>query len=65
MTEKSAVKDRIDLQNDEFDALTVLSEQWRRLSLTAVVDDDYPAVRYEYEWALRKFLMACEENGRV
>ena len=58
------MKDRIDLQNDEFDALTKLAKHWHGLQLTAVVEDDYPAVRDGYEWALRDFLRACKANGR-
>lgn len=58
-------KDRIALQNAEFSAMDDLAEQWRRLSLTAVVDDDYPAVRFEYEGALQSFLAACKANGRT
>jgi hypothetical protein len=51
-------------QNAEFDALDALTEQWRRLKMTTVVDDDYPAVRRDYEVALRCFLDACVVNGR-
>lgn len=56
--------DRIALQNAEFDALEKLAEQYRRLSLTAVVNDDYPSVRHDYEAALKAFLNACAYNGR-
>lgn len=56
--------DRIALQNAEFDALEKLAEQYRRLSLTAVVDDDYPYVRHDYESALKALLEACAYNGR-
>lgn len=55
-------KDRIALQNDEFDALTKLGKQWERLQLTPVVDDDYPAVRHDYEGALRAFCQAVTNN---
>jgi hypothetical protein len=55
---------RIAYQTAEFDAVEKLAEQYRRLSLTAVVDDDYPAVRHDYENALKALLEACAYNGR-
>jgi NTP pyrophosphatase (non-canonical NTP hydrolase) len=54
----------IERQNAEFDALTKLTKQWSRLQMTPVVDDDYPAVRAEYEAALRTFMEAIQKNGR-
>lgn len=57
--------DRIDLQNREFDAVEELSKQWKRLQMTPPVDDDYPAVRHDYEGALRGFLAAAKANGRT
>lgn len=57
--------DRIDLQNAEFDALTKLGEQWQRLQMTPVVDDDYPEMRHYYEAAMRTFLDAVAANGRT
>ena len=51
-------------QNAEFDAVERLTEQYRRLTLTPVVDDDYPAVRQDYENALKALLQACAYNGR-
>lgn len=62
MTE--TIEDRIKTQNKEFDALRELQEQFRRLCLTPVVDDDYPEIRHYYESALRNFLKACAANGR-
>lgn len=56
--------DKIKLQNAEFDACDELCKQMRRISMTAVVDDDYPEVRYAYEHALYAFLEACKANGR-
>jgi len=56
--------DRIDLQNAEFDALTKLCEAWDVLKNTAVVDDDYPAMRHRYEDALETFIVALWNNGR-
>lgn len=65
MSEKmSNIEHRIKTQNNEFDALDLLVDEYRRLKLTAVVDDDYPSVRYDYECALRKFLSAAKANGR-
>ena len=58
------MKDKIALQNDEFDALDALTEARRRVFLTPVVDDDYPEMRHYYENALRQFLDACKANGR-
>lgn len=54
----------IALQNAEFDAVGELLERYRILTLVAVVDDDYPRVRHEYESALRATLQACYDNGR-
>lgn len=55
---------RIVYQNTEFNAVERLAEQYRRLALTPVVDDDYPAVRHDYENALKALLEACAYNGR-
>lgn len=57
--------DRIDLQNAEFDALSVLAEEWRKLRQVAVVDDDYPEARHYYESALKAFIEAADANGRI
>lgn len=54
----------MDAQSAEFDAMQKLAEAWRSLTLTAVVDDDYPRVRHHYESALGVFLKACKANGR-
>ncbi len=53
---------KIAQQRAEFDACSELAKQMRRLELTAVVDDDYPAVRHDYESALKAFLFAVEVN---
>lgn len=60
MTEKQ--KDAIALQNAEFEALTQLAKEWRRLQMTPVVDDDYPEVRHGYESVLRTFVDALAAN---
>lgn len=55
---------QITLQNAEFEAVDELAKQWRRLQMTPVVDDDYPAVRSSYEGAVNRMLKACMANGR-
>jgi NTP pyrophosphatase (non-canonical NTP hydrolase) len=55
---------RMALQKAEFDAADELAKQIRRHSLTAVVDDDYPEVRSDYECALRNYIDALRANGR-
>lgn len=54
----------IETMSKEFDAADKLSNQLRRLNMTAVVDDDYPSVRHDYESALRDFIEAMKNNGR-
>lgn len=56
---------RIARQNTEFDAVRDLSEQYRRITLTPVVDDDYPSVRHDYERAVAVTLDAFRQNGRI
>lgn len=56
---------RIAAQKTEFDACAGLSKQYERITYTPIVDDDYPAVRRDYESALRNFLAACKANGRT
>lgn len=55
----------LDRQNKEFDALTELSKRWESLRRIAVVDDDYPEYRHRYEGALKDFIRAVRENGRL
>ena len=55
--------DKFKLQTAEFDAAAHLAEQYRRLTCTPIVDDDYPQVRFEYDQAVRSFLDACAANG--
>lgn len=57
--------DVIDRQNAEFSALTELSKRWGELRDVAVVDDGYPEARHRYEGALRDFVRALDENGRL
>lgn len=56
--------DRIILQNAEFEAVNNLAVEWRRLQMTAVVDDEYAYVRSGYEGAMDRFLKATRANGR-
>lgn len=51
-------------QTAEFATLTKLGAKFRALMYTPVVDDDYPAVRHEYESALLAFVDAMKKNGR-
>lgn len=57
--------DRLDLQNKEFDTLTVLAAKWKTLQQVAIVDDDYPEYRHYYESALKDFVDALKANGRI
>lgn len=57
--------DGIDRQNKEFDALNELIKRWESLQRVAVVDDDYPEYRHYYETALKNFVGAIENNGRL
>jgi NTP pyrophosphatase (non-canonical NTP hydrolase) len=56
---------RVALQCDEFDAVAKLAEEYRRITLTPVVDDDYPSVRRDYERAIGNLLAAMRMNGRL
>ena len=56
--------DRMQTQRDEFDAVAKLAEQYRRITMTPIVDDDYPEVRHTYEGALATVLRAMQDNGR-
>lgn len=53
-----------DKQNTEFAAMENLARAWKSIQQTAIVDDDYPAVRHVYERAVNTFLVACKANGR-
>lgn len=54
---------RLELQKREFDTLDVLVAALK--AMPAVVDDDYPLARHFYDAALRDFLTACANNGRL
>lgn len=55
--------DRIELQSQEFNWLQELQRAF--LNLPAIVDDDYPRMRREYEHALTKFIEALRDNARI
>lgn len=55
--------DKFKLQTAEFNAAAHLAKQYHRLTMTPIVDDDYPQVRFEYDQAVRSFLDACAANG--
>lgn len=55
----------LEAQNDEFKALEDLIKVYKIHQITAVVDDDYPEVRHQYETKLHAFLLACSKNGRL
>lgn len=58
------VKDRIELQTDEFSAADELARQIKRIRQTAVVDDDWPWVKHDYDRAADAFARAALANGR-
>lgn len=58
------MKDEMLLQRKEFDAADAFAEALRNHGNTAIVDDDYPQVRHEYEGALAAMLDAMKANGR-
>lgn len=55
---------RLDQQKAEFDAADKLAVAMHNISVTPVVDDDYPQVRHLYESALADLLRSMKENGR-
>lgn len=58
------MSDDIKTQNAEFDAVGRLGNAYRNLTMTPIVDDDYPEVRHRYESALRGLTDAMKANGR-
>lgn len=55
----------MDKQNAEFAAVAKLAEEYRNITYTTVVDDDYPQVRFGYEQAVRSLLAALAVNRRM
>lgn len=58
-------KDRLKIQNEEFEAVRRLASYYRDITLTPIVDDDYPEVRHRYESAVRAVIEAFKANGRI
>ncbi len=56
--------DRLQKQSAEFDAVALLLQAYRNITITPVVDDDYPEVRHRYESALSNLIKALRENNR-
>jgi hypothetical protein len=54
---------RLEKQKKEFDTLVALYKAFN--AMPAVVDDDYPEMRFLYEQKLREFIYALEDNGRA
>lgn len=59
----SKMMDSLTRQRDEFDALSKLIVHYN--NLPAVVDDDYPEMRHHYESAMKDFVKALRDNGRL
>ena len=59
------IMEKMERQNKEFDAVQRLTQEYRRIQLTPVVDEDYPAVRHGYEGAVYSLIKAFKENGRI
>src|SRR5579863_8864575 len=57
-----SMDDCMDLQGKEFDAAAEFVKHHRRITMTAVVDDDYPEVRYGYDSALRALMRVALAN---
>lgn len=56
----------IETQSAEFDALEHLIKTYAAtIQSVPIVDDDYPEARHRYEGALRDFLRALNDNGRI
>lgn len=52
-------KNSIDLFNDETAALRELIKEYRRLCMTAPVDDDFPEIKFNYDTEVQKFVTAA------
>ena len=55
--------DLIKKQRKEFDTLVELWKAYDKLP--PIVDDDYPEFRHNYESAMKTFIDAIVNNGRV
>jgi NTP pyrophosphatase (non-canonical NTP hydrolase) len=59
-------RNEIWLQNLEYDALQKVIQAYQNgIQKCAVVDDDFPEVKRRYEAALRDFIQALKNNGRI
>lgn len=56
------MEDRMSLVRAELDAASDLAKEYRRLSMTAPVDDDFPEVKFDYDRAARKFVEAYNKS---
>lgn len=65
MVDIATMSAALDRQNKEFDALAELAKRYDQLTRVAVVEDDYPEYRHRYEGALKDFIKAIRENGRL
>jgi hypothetical protein len=63
--ETGRVTQTMETQSAEFDAVLKLCEAHYAITLTAIVDDDYPMVRGRYESAMMDLLRALKKNGRT
>lgn len=59
------LQSKIELQNAEFKAVSELAKQYRRITMTAPVDDDYPEVAFEYNRAVENTIRAFKATGRI
>lgn len=57
--------DKIQAQKDEFDAIAKLVEQYHRITLTPIVDGDYPEFWLGYRCAIRDLIGVVKVNGRL
>lgn len=64
MTNDSHIEASMKLQRAEFDAVKNLADRYHAVTLTPIVDEDYPEVRHYYEGAVLRVLDAFRENGR-
>lgn len=60
----SKALEQLKLQKAEFDAADRFAKKLKAHSQVAVVDDDYPMVRHEYESALLGLITAMRQNSR-
>lgn len=61
--EEDDISKRMKTQSSEFNAVAALAKAFK--ALPAVVDDDYPEMRFYYERAMRDLLAALHDNKRI